>query len=176
MPDPEIEPYWAIGLAFILHDPFFIGPTIANEIVMFSVPLTPEYAFVPLTTGTGSVMTKVAEQVVEFIEVGGVLLLFTSLPSWVVLRRIVPFFKFSSLYVPFLVGAPDEFAFVDLPESPTAPVTRTGPPPPLAGVPQTWMAPPDGDAPKADTPPKNRPPRSTGRATAGLMTRSMIAP
>jgi hypothetical protein len=97
VPDPEIEPYWAIGLAFILHFPFFIGPTIANVIVMFSVPLTPAYAFVPLTTGTGSVTTKVAEQVVELDEVGGRLLLFTSLPSWVVFKRIVPFFKFRSL-------------------------------------------------------------------------------
>ena len=87
MPDPEIEPYWAIGLAFMLHVPFFIGPTIANEIVTFMEPLMPAYALVPLTTGTGSVMTKVAEQVVEFIEVGGVLLLFTSLPSWVVLSK-----------------------------------------------------------------------------------------
>ena len=56
--------------------------------------------------------------------------------------------------MPFLLGVPDEFAFVDLPESPTAPVSTTGPPPPLAGVPQTWTVPPAGAAPKADTPPR----------------------
>ena len=106
MPDPEIEPYMAIGLAFILHFPFFIGPTIAKLIVMLSVPLIPAYALLPPATGTGSVTTKVAEQVVAFDEVGGVLLLFTSLPSWVVFKRIVPFFKIQELVGAVLTRRP----------------------------------------------------------------------
>jgi hypothetical protein len=41
VPDPEIELYSAIGLAFILHVPFFVGSTRANEIVTLTEPLIP---------------------------------------------------------------------------------------------------------------------------------------
>jgi hypothetical protein len=98
VPDPETEPYMAMGFAlvFILHFPFVNGRTIANVTETVTVPLIPAYALLPPTTGTGAVTTKVPEQVVELNVVGGVLALF-SLLSWVVFMRIVPFFNFRSL-------------------------------------------------------------------------------
>jgi hypothetical protein len=87
-----------LAFVFVLHFPFVNGKTIANVTVMFAVPVIPAYAFVPLTIGTGSVTTNVAQHVVVVNVVGcALLLLFSSLPSCVVLRRMVPFFKISSL-------------------------------------------------------------------------------
>ncbi len=76
VPVPASEPYSAIGLAFVfsLHVPFVSGRTIANVIVMFTVPLIPVYAFVPLTIGTAAVAVNAPEQVVVLNAVGLALL------------------------------------------------------------------------------------------------------
>ena len=50
---------------------------------------------------TGSVVTKVNEQVVLFSVVGGVLLLFWAASTCFVLKKIVPFFRTKSRYPVF---------------------------------------------------------------------------
>jgi hypothetical protein len=61
--------------------------------VTFSVPVIPTYALVPLMAVAGSVTTNVAEHVVLFSVVGGVLLLASAASIFCVLKKIVPFFN-----------------------------------------------------------------------------------
>ena len=100
---------------FVLHFPFVNGMTSANVTVRVTVPLIPAYAFVPRTIGTGSVAANDPEQVVVLKLVG--LALFSAQVICVPFNRMVPFFNFSSLYLPFLFGLLDELTFSALPES-----------------------------------------------------------
>ena len=70
---------------------------------------------------TGSVVTKVNEQVVLFSVVGGALLLFWAASICFVLKKIVPFFKTKSRYpvLFFFDGLPCAVAGTDSPESPS---------------------------------------------------------